>query len=159
MHAPPTAVVPFLGAVAVVIWRIRETTKPLSKRSILIPPLAMSTGHLMFLYPPTRVPLSWAFTAYLVGAIALAFPLIRTTCLAPREDAVYVTRSKAFLWVIFGLLAVRTILREYISQYVSLLQTGALFYLLAFGMILHWRVNMWRRFKRLQAKEASKFCP
>lgn len=154
MHVPPHAAIPFLGAIGVVIWRIRETTRPLTMKSILIPPIAMSTGHCMFFYPPARVPIEWALAAYIAGAILLALPLIHSTHLTPKNDAIYVTRSKAFMWVIFALLVVRTALRGYIEQYVSIIQTGALFYLLAFGMIVHWRWNMYVRFKRMREKMA-----
>ena len=151
----PTALFPILGAVAVLLWRVRETTKPLTRKAILFPPLGMATGHLMFLYPPTRVPWWWALTAYAVGATLLAFPLIKTTKLDPRGQYIYITRSKAFLWVILGLVAVRVALREYVEQHVSLLQTGSLFYLLAFGMVVHWRINMWLRYSQITALTAS----
>lgn len=152
---PANAVIPLFGAVAVVIWRIRETTRPLTKKAILIPPLAMSTGHMMFLYPPTRIPWWWALLAYVAGATLLAVPLIKTTRFQPRGESIYMTRSKAFLWVIFALFVVRFALRSYVEAHVSLLQTGSIFYLLAFGMIVHWRVNMWNRYSQMRAQCAA----
>ncbi len=103
----------------------------------------------MFLYPPTRVPLSWALTALLCGALILAWPLIRTSQLTVRDNNVLLHRSKAFLWVILGLLVFRLALRGFVETQVSLLQTASLFYLLAFGMLVHWRTNMWFRFKKI----------
>ena len=37
-------VVAVLGAVAVIVWRIQESRRAVSMRSILIPPLGMATG-------------------------------------------------------------------------------------------------------------------
>jgi len=53
-----------LGAAAVMAWRIRETSRPITAPKIVIPPLGMSTGFIMFAYPPARIPLSWALCAF-----------------------------------------------------------------------------------------------
>jgi membrane protein CcdC involved in cytochrome C biogenesis len=60
---------PLAGALAVLAWRIRETQRPLTRRSIVLPPLAMSTGLAMFLAPGFRVPWSWALGAFLAGGL------------------------------------------------------------------------------------------
>ena len=149
MPTPAHMFIPAFGAAAVVVWRIQETTRPLSSKKILIPPLAMSTGNLMFLYPPFRMPVTWALGAFLTGFLLFSVPLIKTSELKIQTDKIFLKRSKAFLWVILGLVAVRWGMRSYISQYVSLLQTASLFYLLAFGMIVRWRADMWKRFQKL----------
>ena len=149
---PTNPFIPIFGAIAIIIWRIGETTRPLSKKAIVIPPLAMSTGHLMFLYPPTRIPLWWALLAYIAGATLLAVPLIKTTRFHLRGEAIYMTRSKAFLWIIFALFAVRFAFRSYLEAHITLLQTGSVFFLLAFGMIVHWRANMWTRYSLMRSK-------
>lgn len=145
--------VPTVGALGVLLWRLKETRRPLTLRRIVIPPLAMSTGFLMFLYPPTRVPGSWALGAFLAGATIFALPLVHTSKLSLVEGDVYLRRSRAFLWVLLGLLAVRLALRETISHYISPLQTGSLFFILAFGMIVHWRIDMLGKFRRLTQGE------
>lgn len=146
---------PVVGGLLVLLWRFEETKRPLTRPRILIPPLGMSTGSFMFLYPPTRLPLEWALGAFLAGATLLAWPLISSTTLKVEKEQVYLKRSRAFLVVILILLIVRIALRTQIEPYLSLLQTGSLFYLLALGMIAHWRWNMWRRFQRLsQSSEA-----
>lgn len=146
-----TMAMPAVGALGVVLWRLRETVRPLTLKRIIIPPLAMSTGFGMFLYPPTRVPLSWAALAFLAGATLFAIPLVRTSSLSLVDGQVYLRRSRAFLWVLLGLVAARLILREQVSHYVTPLQTGSLFFLLAFGMIAHWRMDMLARFRKLTA--------
>jgi len=42
-----------------------------------------------------------------------------------------------------------------VEQYLGPLQTGALFYLLAFGMIVRWRVGMLREYRRLRGQIAA----
>ena len=49
----------------------------------MLPPLAMSTGFVMFLSPEFRVPWSWAAGAFVLGALVLSYPLLRTSRLAP----------------------------------------------------------------------------
>ena len=52
-------------------------------------------------------------------------------------------RSPAFLIVIIVLAAVRFAARGYFNTIMSLEQTGGLFFILAFGMILRWRMSMY----------------
>ena len=151
MKFPIHMAMPAIGAAGVFLWRLKETQKPLTLRRIVIPPVAMSTGFGMFLFSPFQVPLTWAALAVLCGAGVLAWPLIKTSQLNLRDGQVFLHRSRAFLWVLLGLVVVRLALREQVAMYVSPLQTAALFYLLAFGMIVHWRADMLRRFRALTA--------
>ncbi len=143
------------GAGAVIVWRFRETSSPVSVRKIIVPPLAMSTGFFMFLAPATRVPLSWASVALLVGALVFSYPMAKTSRLTRRGDLILMERSKAFLWILVGLVALRFALRAYVEQFVTPVQTGALFYLLAFGMIVRWRATMLVQYLRLRTEALS----
>jgi membrane protein CcdC involved in cytochrome C biogenesis len=145
-----------VGAVAVMIWRLRETKSPVSTKKLVIPPLGMSTGFSMFLAPATRVPLSWALVAFLAGALVFSEPLARTSTLTREGDAVFMKRSRAFLWILIALVAVRFALRAYVEQYVSPAQTGGLFFVLAFGMILRWRAGLLVEYRRLIAQPAAR---
>ena len=58
-------------------------------------------------------------------------------------------RSRAFLWILLGLLAVRIALHEYVAEFITPRQTAAVFFVLAFGMILRWRTSMLLQFRRL----------
>jgi len=142
------------GAAAMIAWRLRETSRPMTMRRIVAPPLGMSTGLAMFLVPAFRLPWSWALGALAAGALVLAIPLARTARLVRRGDAITLERSAAFLWILAGLVMVRLALRTWVEQYVSLQQTGALFFLLALGMILRWRVTMALEYRRLAASPA-----
>jgi membrane protein CcdC involved in cytochrome C biogenesis len=94
-----------------------------------------------------RVPWSWAISAFLLGLLVLSWPLVSSTRLELRDGVVYMKRSRAFLVILLVLLAIRMALHDYIGHIISPLQTAALFYLMAFGMIARWRLVMYRQFK------------
>jgi len=149
---PPTwllVVATLAGAVVMLAWRAHEGRRAVTPRSILIPPLGMSTGFSMFAAPATRVPATWALIALALGVFVFAIPLVKTSRLVRQGDQVLVERSRAFVAILLALVAVRFALRTTVEQYVSPLQTGALFYLLAFGAIVRWRVAMWLDYRRL----------
>jgi membrane protein CcdC involved in cytochrome C biogenesis len=146
---PMLRIGPVFGGIAVLMWRVRETRVPLTRKAIVIPPLAMSTGFGMFIVPQTRVPWLWVATTLLLGAFVFSVPIIRSSRLELRDGVVYMKRSRAFLLILVVLLGVRLALHDYIGHLVSPLQTAALFYLLAFGMIARWRFGMLRAFDAL----------
>lgn len=150
---PPAVygLVSLLGAAVVLTWRFRETSAPVTVRSLLVPPVAMSTGLFMFLAPQPRVPLSWALAALALGAFVFSWPLARSSKLTRQGDQFLMKRSPAFAGILLGLVAVRFALRSWIELYVSPLQTGALFFLLAFGAIVRWRVSLLLQLRRLRA--------
>ena len=136
------------GMVAVLAWRLRETRTAVTQRKIVIPPLGMATGFCMFFVPAFRMPLMWAVAAFLIGYVALAYPLLLTTRLIRQGDAVMMQRSSAFLVVILVLAVIRFLARGYFDTILTAQQTAALFFVLAFGMILRWRVKMLIDFRR-----------
>lgn len=144
-----TVIATLAGSAAVLAWRIRETQRPVTAAKILVPPLAMASGFCMFLVPQTRVPFTWGVAAFLAGAAFLSYPLVRTSALTRSGDAILLKRSRAFLVIILALVAVRLAARSYVEQYVDTIQTGSLFFLLAFGMLLPWRIVMYLRYRAL----------
>jgi membrane protein CcdC involved in cytochrome C biogenesis len=140
-----------VGAAAMLLWRFRETTRPVTLRKIVAPPLGMSTGLGMFLAPAARVPWPWAALAFLCGATLLAIPVSRTSRLVRHGEVVLLQRSKAFLWILLALVAVRLLLRAYVGRWLSAPQTAGVFFLLAFGMIVRWRIGMLLAYRRLAA--------
>ena len=137
------------GLIAVMTWRIREARGAVSLRKIVIPPLGMATGFSMFVMPSFRVPWAWAAVAFLIGAIGLAWPLLATSRLERQGDVITMQRSNAFFAVILGLAAIRLLARGYLDTLLSAQQTAALFYLLAFGMIVRWRTRMLLEYRKL----------
>jgi membrane protein CcdC involved in cytochrome C biogenesis len=142
-------VVPVAGALGVLAWRLREARRPVSARSIVLPPVMMSTGLAMFGVPQFRVPMIWAAAALLVGATVLAQPLVRATRLERDARHVRMRASRGFVFVLIALALARLLLRDSIDGLVSPAQTASLFYLMAFGMIVRWRLGMWRRYRAL----------
>jgi membrane protein CcdC involved in cytochrome C biogenesis len=143
------------GLVAVITWRLREARTAVSLRKIIIPPLGMATGFCMFFVPAFRIPWAWAGLAFLIGAVALAWPLLLTTRLIRQGDAVMMKRSSAFLAVILVLAAIRFFARSYFDALLTAQQTAALFFVLAFGMIVCWRAKLLIDFRRLTAEYPS----
>jgi membrane protein CcdC involved in cytochrome C biogenesis len=146
-----SAVASLAGMVAVLVWRVREGRTAVTLKKIVIPPLGMATGFSMFFVPAFRVPWTWAIGAFLVGAIVLAYPLLLTSRLERDGDAIMMKRSGAFFAVVIVLAAVRYLARGYLDTVLSIEQTGALFFVLAFGMILRWRGSMLREYRLLTA--------
>lgn len=147
----PTIIGSIAGLLAVLTWRVRESRGAVSVKKIVIPPLGMATGFSMFAVPAFRVPWTWAGIAFLTGAVALAYPLLLTSRLVRQGDAVMMERSNAFFAVILALAAIRLMARGYLDTVLSVQQTGALFYLLAFGMIVRWRTRMLLEYRKLTA--------
>ncbi len=143
-------VMSLVGGAVIVAWRVRETQTPVTAKKLLIPPLAMSSGFFMFLAPQVRIPWSWAASAFAAGALLFSYPLIHTSRMVRQGDVILMQRSRAFLVILLGLFAVRLLARQYVEQYVSIPQTGALFFILAFGMLLPWRLAMFASYRGLQ---------
>lgn len=142
-------------ALLAIFIRMKASHRPVTIRKILIPPLGMSTGFLMFVVPETHVPWLWALIALLVGWFIFSYPLIRSTKFERINGEIFATRSRSFVFILLGLLAVRLILHEVIQRYVTIPQTGGLFFLLAFGMIVRWRVYMYKHYQEVIAADAA----
>ena len=138
-----------VGASGVLVWRVQEGRSAVTTKKILIPPLGMATGFCMFLAPDFRLPLLWAVCAFLLGATLLAYPLLRTSRLVRDGNVIMMQRSNTFFMVVIVLAAIRVLAHSYLDKFVDVKQTAALFFVLAFGMILHWRMRMFLEYRRL----------
>lgn len=128
-------------AVIVFNFRMKETREPVTTKKIIIPPLAMSTGFLQFVIPAFHITWTEAGEAFLVGIMFSIF-LIMTSKFEIKGNHVYLVRSKAFIFIIIGLFAIRLALKWYIGSTISIFETSSLFFIVAFGMILPWRLAM-----------------
>ncbi len=149
-----SAVAAIVGFFVVLAWRIREGRTAVTERKILIPPLGMATGFCMFLAPMFRVPWLWALGAFVLGAVVLAWPLVLTSRLKMVGDQVMMHRSPVFFGVIAGLAILRIVAHSYLDTIISIQQSAALFFVLAFGMIVRWRVSMFLEYRRLVGPQA-----
>lgn len=102
----------------------------------------------MFVAQRTWIPYWEGILAFLIGTFFSMF-LIKTSKFELQDNKVYLKRSKAFALILIGLLAIRTIMKLMLEQSVSLPQTASFFFILAFGMILPWRVTMYVTYRKL----------
>lgn len=130
------------------ILRTRAAKKPASAKKILLPPLFMSTGALMFLFPFFHVPWIHVIEALLVGML-FSILLIKTSNFEKRDGEIYLKASKAFLFILVGLLALRIVMKLVLSDEIDVGELSGMFWLLAFGMIVPWRIMMFKKFKKL----------
>jgi membrane protein CcdC involved in cytochrome C biogenesis len=154
-----TAIVSVIGLCGILLWRVREGRTAVTARKLLIPPMGMATGFSMFFVPAFRFPLTWAIGAFLIGAIVLAWPLLATSSLRREGDAIMMKRSGAFFAVVIVLAAVRYFARGYFEAYLSLEQTGGLFFVLAFGMIVRWRLSLYLSYRALTSEPSLSDSP
>jgi membrane protein CcdC involved in cytochrome C biogenesis len=144
-----------LIAVSAIFIRMKTGHRPVNAKKIVIPPLGMSTGFMMFIVPEVRVPLLWALGAFLIGWFILSYPLIRSTKFEMQEGQVFVQRSRTFFFILISLLIVRLLLHEFIQHYITIPQTAGLFFILAFGTLLHWRLRMYFQYRQIVPDEAE----
>lgn len=142
-----------IGAICMAIFamfiRMKAAKKPATAKKIILPPIFMSTGALMFIFPYFRVtPLEFV-EAVIVGML-FSILLIKTSKFEIIEKAIYLKRSKAFLYILIGLLLFRMVGKLVLSSAIDYGQLSGMFWILAFGMIVPWRVAMYINFKKLE---------
>lgn len=135
-------------AFIVLTIRLRKSKQPTSLKQIILPPLFMSSGFIMFLYPPMHVHILYAIESLITG-MCLSIPLILTSKFEVRGTDIFLKRSKAFMFILLGLIILRLAMKSYIGDYVSFYETGGLFYILAVGMIFPWRIAMAIKYRQL----------
>ncbi|MBU9712267.1 CcdC family protein [Evansella tamaricis] len=129
--------------------RMKSMRQPANVKKIIIPPVAMSTGFMMFLYPPTRPSLLEVGEAFLVGLI-FSILLIKLSTFEIRDNHIYLKRSKAFPFILIGLLFIRLIVKLVLGIHFEYEVLAGMFFILAFGMILPWRIAMLVKYKRTE---------
>ncbi len=137
-------------ALLVLFIRMKAAKKPSSVKKIVLPPIFMSTGALMFLFPEFRVSSLQVLEALSVGAIFSIF-LIKTSKFEMKDNDIYLKRSKAFVFILLGLLAIRVVLKLVLSTQIDIGELTGMFWLLAFGMIVPWRIAMYIKYKKLES--------
>jgi membrane protein CcdC involved in cytochrome C biogenesis len=144
-----------IGAIGMAILamfvRMKAAKKPATARKIILPPVFMGTGALMFVVPMFRVTYLELFEAMAVGLV-FSILLIKTSKFEIRENEIYLKRSRAFVFILFGLLVLRIILKLLLSSTIDYGELSGMFFILAFSMILPWRIAMYLQFRRFQEK-------
>ncbi len=144
----------FMGTMALIV-RTKAAKRPVTPIKIILPPLFMSTGALMFLFEEFRVPPAQVLEALFVGML-FSIILIKTTNFERKDGDIYMKRSKAFLFILFGLLIVRLMGKLVLSSTIDVGELGGMFWILAFGMIVPWRIGMLIKYKKIKEIKLEK---
>ncbi|MGM7681806.1 CcdC family protein [Cytobacillus sp. Hm23] len=143
-----SSIVAILMAIAVILIRMKAAKKPTNVKKIVLPPIFMSTGALMFIHPMFRVSSAELIEALTVGAL-FSILLIKTSKFEVRGEDIYLKRSKAFVFILIGLLIIRIIFKSYLSTQINYAELSGMFWILAFGMIVPWRIAMYFQYKKI----------
>ena len=149
-----TIVAVFMGLFFMFI-RMKAAKTPVSPKKIILPPFFMSTGALMYIFPYFRITGKEMLEAALAGLI-FSILLIITTKFEVRKEEIYLINSKAFIFILFALLGIRTIAKLVLtnSNSIDVGELGGMFWFLAFCMILPWRIGMLWKYRKLSKRVA-----
>ncbi|MFX0571549.1 CcdC family protein [Bacillus pumilus] len=143
-----SSIIAICMAVAVMFIRIKSSAKPATAKKIILPPIFMSTGALMFFVPMFQVTGAEFLEAITVGMFFSIF-LIKTSKFEIRGNDIYLKRSKAFVFILIGLLVLRIGMKTILSSSIDYGSLSGMFWILAFGMIVPWRVAMYLSFRKI----------
>ncbi|OEH94060.1 CcdC family protein [Bacillus solimangrovi] len=149
MYVALSSIAAVCMAIIALIIRMKAAKKPATVKKIILPPLFMSTGALMFVLPVFRVTPAQVLEAISVGAL-FSIVLIKSSKFEVKNGDIYLQRSKAFVFILLGLLIFRIILKLILGQYIPFGETSGMFFLLAFGMIVPWRIAMYVKYRKLE---------
>lgn len=133
----------------VMFLRLRAQKKPVSAKKILIPPVAMSTGALMFVFEEFRVAPIQIVEAVALGMV-FSLLLIATSKFELRDNEIFMKQSKAFPFILIGLLIFRIVLKLLFSDSLDVGELAGMFFILAFAMLAPWRIVMFIKYRKLQ---------
>lgn len=149
-----------VGAICMAVFamfiRIKSAEKPVTPKKIILPPIFMSTGALMFIFPMFRVAPLQIFEALVVGFL-FSLLLTKTTKFEIRNNEIFMIRSRAFMYILIGLLVIRIIAKFILSTSIDVGELGGMFWILAFGMIVPWRIAMYGKFMKLNDQIQNNF--
>ncbi|GEM_PF-336260 len=132
--------------------RSKAAQRPITPVRIILPPLFMSSGLLMFLFTQFQVPRNQVFEAMVVGLLFSTI-LIATTNFEHKDGELFVKRSKAFIFILAGLLIFRLVAKLILSSSIDVGELAGMFFILAFSMIIPWRIGMLVKYSRLKKRE------
>lgn len=143
-----TVIAVVMGSIVMTV-RMKAAKKPATAKKIILPPLFMSTGALMFVFEYFRVPPMQIIEAVGVGLL-FSTVLIWTSKFEIKDGDIYLKQSKAFIFILIGLLILRLIAKMILSSTIDIGELSGMFWLLAFGMIVPWRIAMLLQFNKLK---------
>src|SRR5699024_11805406 len=105
-------------AVTMIFVRAKASKKPTSPKKIILPPIFMSTGAVMFFILEFRLNATEVIEALLLGAI-FSLLLIITTKIERQGKDIYLIQSKLFIFVLIGLFFLCIILKIIVGAHIS----------------------------------------
>nr|WP_239587215.1 cytochrome c biogenesis protein CcdC [Bacillus ectoiniformans] len=148
MMLAASSILALVMGIGVIFIRMKAAKKPTSVKKIILPPFFMSTGALMFVVPEFRVTLMEFLEAMAVGMI-FSILLIKTSKFEIRGEDIYLKRSKAFPIILMSLLVIRLVGKVMLSTTIDLGELSGMFFILAFSMIVPWRIAMYVEYRKL----------
>src|SRR5699024_8687794 len=149
-----STIIALFMATTMIFVRSKAAKKPTSVKRIILPPIFMSSGALMYLFPVFRLTLLEIAEVTLVGLI-FSIVLIKFTKFEVSGNDIYLIPSKAFIFILIGLLVIRMIIKTIVGSFISFGTTSGMFYLLALVMIVSWRLAMVRKYIQLKRSIVS----
>ncbi|MEE1108015.1 MAG: cytochrome c biogenesis protein CcdC [Macrococcus canis] len=137
----------FMG-VAVIVVRMKAQNYPTNIKKIILPPFFMSTGALMYIFPYFRLTTMEMIEAAFVGMFFSVF-LISTSNFEVKDNKIYMKRSKLFPLILITLLVIRSVMKFFLSSALHPGELAGMFFLLAFSMIVPWRIAMYIKYKKI----------
>ena len=138
-----------LMSLAVIVVRMKAQNYPTNTRKIILPPFFMATGALMYVVPYFRLTCAEIIESIIVGLFFSLF-LIFTSNFEIKRSEIYMKRSKLFPVILISLLIIRTVGKFVLSDSIDPGQLAGMFFLLAFSMIVPWRISMYFKYKKLR---------
>lgn len=140
-------VVAFLMGAVVIVIRMKAQKFPVNEKKIILPPFFMATGALMYVIPYFRLTGIEILESFVLGVL-FSTVLIWTSRFEVKGSEIYMKRSKAFPIILISLLVIRTVIKIFISNEIDPGEIAGMFFLLAFCMIVPWRLAMYYKYKK-----------
>ena len=140
----------FLMGIGVIIVRMKAQQFPVNEKKIILPPFFMATGALMYVVPYFRLAGTEILECIIMGLLFSTI-LIWTSRFETQGSEIYMKRSKAFPIILISLLLIRTVIKIFISNQIDPGEIAGMFFLLAFCMIVPWRIAMLYKFKKVKS--------
>jgi len=135
--------------IGVIIIRMKAQQFPVNEKKIILPPFFMATGALMYVVPYFRLTGLEIIECIILG-VAFSTILIWTSRFETKGREIYMKRSKAFPIILISLLLIRTVIKIFISNQIDPGEIAGMFFLLAFCMIVPWRLAMLYKYKKVK---------
>ncbi|MEQ6070526.1 CcdC protein domain-containing protein [Staphylococcus saccharolyticus] len=141
--------VAFLMGTIVIVIRMKAQKFPVNQKKIILPPIFMATGALMYIVPYFRLTGMEMLESLILGVL-FSTVLIWTSRFEVKGSEIFMRRSKAFPVILISLLIIRTVIKIFISSEINPGEIAGMFFLLAFCMIVPWRLAMLYKYKKLR---------